>query len=83
VSNVVRFPKHKLHRCESEWCKACPGGLSLCQVCGGAEGTLPTDCPGVKMDEDTSNAVWSSRLDYVYGIGWVTPAHPQWRRYIP
>lgn len=90
MSNVVRFPKHKLHRCNGDdahcqegRCCYCSGGLAFCTTCKGGEGTLPTDCPGVEMDEDTASAVWDLKLDYVFPIGWVRPAHPSWRRYIP
>jgi hypothetical protein len=27
-------------------CQFCDGGLFACTVCDGAEGSLPTDCPG-------------------------------------
>lgn len=54
-------------------CIFCDGGLFLCTVCKGFEGTLPTDCPGVKMTEGQSDAVYAGMLDYREGRGWVKP----------
>lgn len=42
-------------------------GLHLCDVCGGAEGSLTTDCPGVKMTAEQSDAVYLGDLDFVDG----------------
>jgi hypothetical protein len=46
--------------------------LFICEVCGGAEGTLPTDCPGVRMDAETEDKIYAGKLDYIDGKGWVT-----------
>jgi hypothetical protein len=54
-------------------CQFCDGGLFACTVCNGAEGSLPTDCPGKKMTEEQSNAIYAGTLDYREGRGWVTP----------
>jgi hypothetical protein len=54
-------------------CMFCDGGLFACTVCNGVEGSLATDCPGVKMTEDQSNAVYAGTLDYREGRGWVAP----------
>lgn len=48
--------------------------LSHCTVCGGAEASLPKDCPGVSMSSDQQDAVQAGRLDYIGGI-WVIPLH--------
>lgn len=75
------FPRHKLH---GRWC--CDGGqadnctaciLALCTVCGGAEASLPTDCPGRAMTGTELDEVEGQLLDYRHDRGWVTPA-PQW-----
>ena len=69
--------KHNLH-CESdhkdspegegaEFCNICRGALSLCKVCGGAEGDLPKDCPGEKMSEAVRDRVMDGVLDFVDG----------------
>lgn len=81
---IVAFPGHKLH---GRWC--CDGGLgdvpdactacvlSLCTVCGGAEASLPTDCPGRRMTTTELDEVQEQLLDYRQERGWVTPV-PEW-----
>lgn len=60
---------HVLDKCEPNCggCHYCLGGLALCTVCGGAEASLPTDCPGVRMGEDRAAEVQAGRLDFVRG----------------
>lgn len=68
-------------RATSERCKAGGCGpygcnlcnLFLCSVCHGAEGSLPTDCPGVRMTEIQETLVYDGQLDYREGKGWVAP----------
>lgn len=57
-------------------CNICDGGLALCTVCGGAEGTLATHCPGVRVTEELSARVYAGTIDYVDGK-WVTPVCKQ------
>lgn len=45
----------------------CDGGLASCTICGGFEGTLPTECPGRHMYEWQKSGVWKSVLDFVDG----------------
>lgn len=54
-------------------CMFCDGGLSSCTVCGGAEGSLPTDCPGVEMTKQQADGVYAGSIDYREGRGWVVP----------
>lgn len=42
-------------------------GLVYCTVCDGAEGELPTECPGVKMTREMRDAVMLKRVDYKDG----------------
>lgn len=42
-------------------------GLSHCQVCGGAEGSLPTLCPGRKLSAAEIEAIYADKLDYHAG----------------
>ena len=61
---------HVLERhdtCDKDHCNICDGGLALCTVCGGAEGSLATDCPGYRLDPDTDEAVYTGELDYRAG----------------
>lgn len=48
-------------------CNACC--LAWCSVCHGAEGSLPTRCPGRFMSTLEQEGVQAGRLDYVNG-GW-------------
>ena len=63
--------KHK--ECEYPYCAICEGGLALCTVCGGAAGSLPTECPGMNMDEETLERVYAGEIDYIHGR-WVEGA---------
>lgn len=49
-------------------------GLKHCKICGGAEGSLPTDCPGVKMTPEQDDAVYQGLLDYTGGA-WAPGQH--------
>lgn len=71
---VVRFPRHVLVnrdvRCscterESHGsCPFCDGGISLCVVCGGAEASMPSHCPGKMMTDLQAECVQAGVLDY-------------------
>ena len=72
MSNVVRFPGHRLYRCgpECRGCWCCEGGLALCTVCGGAEDSLPTHCPGARMDSVMEASVQMGVADFRDGEWW-------------
>jgi hypothetical protein len=57
--------------CDRQHCPICEGGLSCCEVCNGAEASMPTDCPGVRMSRDQENEVQFGSLDYLESVGWV------------
>lgn len=38
--------------------------LALCKVCGGAEGALPTNCPGRKLTWDELELIGDNKLDF-------------------
>ena len=66
--------KHKLithENCQKPHCEICDGGLSVCAVCGGGEGSLPSECPGQKMTSEQDNAVYAGDLDFKCGE-WMT-----------
>lgn len=46
--------------------------LTLCRVCGGAEGAMPTDCPAKVIGVDRLDEIFAGRLDFTAGE-WVTP----------
>jgi hypothetical protein len=49
-------------------CEHC--ALDVCSVCGGAEGSLTTDCPGTKVDSDRHQEICETNLDYTDDLGW-------------
>ena len=55
-------------------------GLAHCKVCGGAEGSLPTECPGVRMCPEQEARVQAGFDDFINGA-WrpvaTTPEVPQ------
>ncbi|QRE00495.1 hypothetical protein [Burkholderia phage BCSR129] len=62
------FEKHT--GCDKDHCHICDGGLAVCIVCGGAEGSLPTKCPGYRMTADQQDEVYAGRLNYTDRRGW-------------
>lgn len=52
---------HVYHACHDNNCSVCDGGLALCVVCGGAEGSLLDYCPGQRLTHEQDN--WN----YYYG----------------
>ena len=56
---------HTWYKCECDCsgCAFCDGGLASCTVCGGAEGTLTTECVGFNLPE-------AVLLDLVYTGPW-------------
>ncbi len=53
-------------KCTRERCMVCDGGLSICTVCGGFEGSLLDSCPGVKLTEEQHQ--WNYRRWCKLGI---------------
>jgi hypothetical protein len=41
--------------------------LAHCKVCNGAEGSLPTDCPGTPMTPEQEDKVYGCELDFRNG----------------
>lgn len=77
MPKILTFPKHRLYRCdghcEQEHCPYCDGGLSYCPTCGGAEGSLPEDCPQRRMTDEEEKAVYRGELDFRVKLGgWTT-----------
>jgi hypothetical protein len=62
------FVRHT--KCASAYCNICDGGLAVCSVCGSAEGSLTTDCPGGPVDYQRERQVYRGELDFVNGA-WV------------
>ncbi len=64
--------------CEIMHCHICDGGLAVCTVCRGGEGSLPTECPGQPMTGQQQEDVYAGTLDYKESAGgWHIPP-PVW-----
>lgn len=59
--------EHKLHKCSDCECNVCSGGLALCEVCRGAEASLPSECPGRKMTAVEEDHVQAGNIDFKNG----------------
>jgi hypothetical protein len=68
---------HVKFKCTLGWekCDKCNhdshDDLFLCTVCGGAEASLPTECPGRKMTSMEEDAVQAGKIDFKNGE-WTT-----------
>lgn len=63
----VRNGAHEFHKCNDDECFACTGGLKMCDVCNGAEGTLPRSCPGKPLTEEQLTLIMNGELDFDKG----------------
>ncbi len=52
------------------------GGLGVCKVCGGMEGSLTTDCCGERIHFETDQEVYAGKIDFRKGEGWVSKPNP-------
>jgi hypothetical protein len=43
-------------------CPFCNGGLSACTVCGCAEGSLLTHCPGFQLAPEEQDAIYAGQV---------------------
>ena len=68
----------KTCNCDNVACPICDGGLAICTVCGGAEGTLTSDCCGFKLDESVLQAVYHGGLNYRDGKWYVRVDGQPW-----
>ncbi len=41
--------------------------LALCRICGGAECSLPTSCPGRQLTAEESDLICNGKLDFTGG----------------
>lgn len=59
------------YRCDDGTCVHV--NLFACVTCGGAEGDLPTDCPGEHITWPMRQSIYNGDLNYLRGPGWVRP----------
>ena len=53
--------------CGQTGCVFCDGGLGVCTVCGGFEGTLTEECCSFPLNEYLQEAIYKGGLNYVKG----------------
>ena len=75
---ILNWPRHIQQNCpEGTDDYRCHNGtcvhqnLFCCSRCGGAEGDLPTDCPGEQITSDDRQAIYAEQLNYLRPHGWV------------
>lgn len=49
-------------------CSCCNAGLDYCKTCHGAEGSLPTDCPGRAMNAFEEAIVFAGIVDFAEDV---------------
>ena len=82
---IIRWPRHIRERCTDDECERCMAGTCItetlfsCRICGGAEGDLPTDCPGERVPYELLREVHIGRANYLRHHGWVTIDDLQFR----
>lgn len=60
--------EHVQHKCTKENCYPCSAGLFLCDVCGGTEGSLTTECPGlISMSFEQHELIRYKKIDFYNG----------------
>src|SRR5687767_4309219 len=57
--------KHRLAKCENctrTNCPICDGGLAMCEVCKGFEGSLTTECCGRKLTPQEEHEIYTEGM---------------------
>lgn len=76
MGTVILFPRHRIGRPEhctrhehlsDRSCPVCDGGLSICVTCGGAEASIPSNCPQRPMTPEEQDDVAAGTLDFFNG----------------
>ena len=53
-------------KCKKVGCIYCDGGLLYCEVCGGFEGSLTTECCGRRLTREEEDRIYIHRnLDFI------------------
>lgn len=60
--------------CDRPNCEVCEGGIKICLVCGGIEGTLTTECIGERLSSHMLDSVYEGAIDYKEGYWNHTPS---------
>lgn len=65
-------------RCTRLNCWTCE--LFICTVCGGFEGSLTSQCPGVKVSDEHLQLVYKANLDFRRDRGWYARERENWEK---
>ena len=65
--------EHIYHKCNEENCSLCDTGLLICDVCGCAEGTLASECPGTLVPNSVQESIYNGTKEFINGR-WVETA---------
>ncbi len=61
-------------------CTLC--NLFYCTVCRGAEGSLPSECPGKPISEENQQLIYQGTLDFRDG-SWINRPLKKWEKFDP
>jgi len=71
---------HIFHKCNNLDCNICEGGLALCKVCGGVEGSLTTECCEKSLTAEQHDRIYFNRdLDFKNGQ-WINEPSSIWKK---
>jgi hypothetical protein len=59
--------EHRYHYCIDEACWICLNDHLSCEVCDGANQSLPTECPGTPLTDDQLVAISEGEIDFRNG----------------
>jgi len=69
---------HPAHSNSGAHCPFCEEEILACATCGGAEGSLPKQCPGVKISEDDQQLIYKGVLDFTRERRWHVRGWNSW-----
>lgn len=76
VNTLYPERPHKWHECHCGECYTCKSELTYCEVCGGFEGTLTTDCCGRRLTQEETHRIYDlGNLDFRFGRWVDKPNH--------
>jgi hypothetical protein len=78
---IGRQHSYRTCSCHRTACHICDGGLSMCSVCMGAEGSLTAECPGRPITADEERRIYDEgTLDFRRGRWVNAPNYPRCAR---
>ena len=71
-----QFKQSEDCNCGETGCPICDNVFKICKICNLYEGSLTTDCSGVRISMDVGEQVFMGKLDYREDEGWVNKQNP-------